>query len=200
MLCENEILRPRCGLGMTQGGAIALRPKDDGGGSARARSDEEGVTWYDEGRLKYDTLCNFVAFFMLIVAAMFYNLRKSIAFQVQQQHCNFGIIDRLERSVSALARLDETMKAISENTCAKGKELGVIYLLLQYEAFGLFGDASLLDIASYLEVKLPQTRKYLASLKNKGICKKVNSYNPVTFALTSEFNEQFKIEHLLNFD
>ena len=91
------------------------------------------------------------------------------------------------------AALDEAMKAISKSECAKGKEIDVIYLLLQYEAFGLFGDASLLDIASYLGVKFPQTRKYLATLKKKGICKKVSNYNPVTFALSYECKEQFEV-------
>ena len=112
------------------------------------------------------------------------------------KNAQFGIVDRLERSVSTLARLDEAMKAISESECMKGKEIDVVYLLLQYEAFGLFGDASLLDIASYLGVKLPQTRKYMTTLKKKGICRKVSNYNPVTFALSDEFKEQFEVDVL----
>lgn len=104
-----------------------------------------------------------------------------------------GIIDRLENGISLLADLDETMKAIAESKQAKGKELDIIYLLLQYEAFGLFGDTSLPDIASYLGIKTPQTRKYMASLRDKGICKKVSSYNPVTFALTQGFKESYGI-------
>lgn len=57
----------------------------------------------------------------------------------------------------------------------------------------LFGDASTLDIANYLGVKMPQTRKYMASLKDKGICEKVGLYNPVTYALTKRFKEEFGI-------
>lgn len=110
------------------------------------------------------------------------------------ENAQFSIIYRLEHSTLTLARLDEAMKTISASNGTKGKELDIIYLLLQYEAFGLFGDASLLDIARYVGVKLPQTRKYMASLKSKGICKKVNSYNPVTFALTDAFKEKFELE------
>ena len=40
---------------------------------------------------------------------------------------------------------------------------------------------------------MPQTRKYMASLKDKGICEKVGLYNPVTYALTKRFKEEFGI-------
>ena len=82
---------------------------------------------------------------------------------------------------------------MAESKRARGKELDIIYLLLQYETFGLFGDVSTLDIAHYLGVKMPQTRKYMASLKDKGICEKVGLYNPVTYALTQRFKEEFGI-------
>ena len=104
-----------------------------------------------------------------------------------------GIIDRLESSISTLDTLGDVMRVVTESKRAKGKELDIIFLLLQYEAFGLFGDVSTLDIANYLGVKAPQTRKYMASLKEKGICKKVGNYNPVTYALTQEFKEEFGI-------
>lgn len=101
-----------------------------------------------------------------------------------------GVIDRLQDSISILSSLDDTMRVIKEEKLARGKELDIIYLLLQYEAFGLFGDVSTLDIANYLGVKAPQTRKYMASLRDKGICEKVRSYNPVTYKLTEEFKKK----------
>ncbi len=104
-----------------------------------------------------------------------------------------GIINRLESSISTLDTLSNVMSVVKESKRAKGKELDIIFLLLQYEAFGLFGDVPTLDIANYLGVKAPQTRKYMASLKEKGICKKVGNYNPVTYALTQEFKEEFEI-------
>ena len=109
------------------------------------------------------------------------------------RNAQLGIIDRLEHSISTLGTLDNVMRAIAESKRARGKELDIIYLLLQYEAFGLFGDASTLDIADYLGVKMPQTRKYMASLKDKGICEKIGLYNPVTYALTQQFKEEFGI-------
>ena len=109
------------------------------------------------------------------------------------RNAQLGIIDRLEHSISTLGTLDNVMRAVAESKRARGKELGIIYLLLQYEAFGLFGDASTLDIADYLGVKMSQTRKYMASLKDNGICEKIGRYNPVTYALTQQFKEEFGI-------
>ena len=102
----------------------------------------------------------------------------------------FRIIERLKSCISTLVSIEKTIETISENKRTKGKERDIIYLLLQYEAFGLFGDATLSDIANYLKIKTPQTRKYMASLKDKGICQKVSKYNPVTFALTKEFKSE----------
>ncbi len=43
------------------------------------------------------------------------------------------------------------------------------------------------EVASFLGIGKQQARKYLASLEGKGICRKLNSYKPVTFKLTEEF-------------
>lgn len=99
-----------------------------------------------------------------------------------------GIIERLETSVKTLDDLKDIMAKITTDIDLKEKEAQIVFLLLQYEAFGLFGDASVQEIASFLRVGKQQARKYIASLEEKGICRKLNSYNPVTFGLTEEYS------------
>ena len=98
-----------------------------------------------------------------------------------------GVVERLSASAATLGRLNDGMEKTKARTALKGKEADVVYLLLQYETFGLFGDASLQEIADFLGVGKQQVRKYLASLEEKGVCQKLNNYNPVTFALTDDF-------------
>lgn len=104
-----------------------------------------------------------------------------------------GVIDRLEASIDMLAQLKNTMEVIISDLKLKEKEGNIVYMLLQYEAFGLFGDATLQEIADHLLVGKQQTRKYLASLEEKGVCQKVNSYSPVTFGLTDEFKAKYML-------
>ena len=99
-----------------------------------------------------------------------------------------GIIERLETSVKTLDDLKDIMAKITTDIELKNKEAQIVFLLLQYEAFGLFGDVSVQEIASFLRVGKQQARKYIASLEDKGICRKLNSYNPVTFGLTEEYS------------
>lgn len=80
--------------------------------------------------------------------------------------------------------LEDAMAKMVANAGLKEKEAQIVLLLLQYEAFGLFGDASVQEVASFLRVGKQQARKYISSLEEKGICRKLNSYNPVTFRLT----------------
>ena len=109
------------------------------------------------------------------------------------QTAQYGMIERLNDSISALDNIDDAMDTAEECKKLKGKENDIVFLLLQYEAFGLFGDATLPEIAEYLHVGKQQARKYLASMEEKGICEKVSSYNPVTFALTQEFKNEIGI-------
>ncbi len=99
-----------------------------------------------------------------------------------------GIIERLETSIRTLDDLKGVMTKITADIELKEKEAQIVFLLLQYEAFGLFGDASVQEIAGFLRVGKQQARKYIASLEKKGVCRKLNSYNPVTFRLTEEYS------------
>ncbi len=102
-----------------------------------------------------------------------------------------GIIDRLESNIKTLDGLKDIMANMMADIDLRDKEAQIVFLLLQYEAFGLFGDASVQEIANFLRVGKQQTRKYIASLEEKGICRKLNSYNPVTFRLVEEYIPDF---------
>ena len=106
-----------------------------------------------------------------------------------------GIVKRLDTSINTLDGLTETMKTVTANIELKDKEAQIVFLLLQYEAFGLFGDASVQEVADFLGIGKQQARKYLASLEEKGICCKLNSYNPVTFKLAEGFGASIEEEN-----
>ncbi|MDO4841103.1 MAG: hypothetical protein Q3982_00290 [Phoenicibacter congonensis] len=99
------------------------------------------------------------------------------------------IIDNLESCKSKLDSLDAEIKQIETKHDLKEKELQIVYILLQREVFGLFGDVSLAGMASLLGLKEQMTRKHFASLEKKGIVEKFNKRNPLSFALTEGFKE-----------
>lgn len=98
------------------------------------------------------------------------------------------IIERLEKNISTLEDLEEATNTLITNTNLKEKEAQIVFLLLQYEAFGLYGSATVQEIAKFLEIGKQQARKYLGSLEEKNICYKVNNYNPVTFKLDEKYS------------
>ena len=108
------------------------------------------------------------------------------------------VADRLRAVSASLGTIDEAMKRVNVGTDLKSKEKDIVRLFLQYEAFGLIGDASVREIAEYLGVGKQQARKYLASLEEKRICRKLSSYNPVTFKLEDAFLKRCGIEPLDN--
>lgn len=102
-----------------------------------------------------------------------------------------SIIDRLEESGARLDALGDLIKKLEADLELIGKEADIVFLLLQYEAFGLFGDASVQEVADFLHVGRQQARKYLSSLEKKGIVRKRHSYNPVTFRLVDRYLPDF---------
>ena len=64
---------------------------------------------------------------------------------------------------------------------------------MQYEAFGLMGDASVHEIAAFLELGDQMARKHLATLEKKGVVVKWRLRKPLTFALSDRFKEKYGI-------
>ena len=84
--------------------------------------------------------------------------------------------------------------AVERTDLKKKQEQGIVFMLMQYETFGMFGDASVEEVANYLKVGTQAARKHLRALEDKGVAVKVNQRKPVTFGLTQQFKEEFGVE------
>lgn len=105
--------------------------------------------------------------------------------------------DRLERSTETLSHMEKTMAGVTSVIGLKNQETQIVFMLMQYEAFGLFGDAPLGDIATHLGLKEQMTRKHIASLEEMGVVVKRRKRNPVTFALSDGFKDQCGYDKLV---
>lgn len=95
------------------------------------------------------------------------------------------VIDRLDCARRRQGELRELMDDVIERADLKKKqEQGIVFMLMQYETFGMFGDASVEEVADYLKVGTQAARKHLRVLEDKGVAVKVNQRKPVTFGLT----------------
>lgn len=102
--------------------------------------------------------------------------------------------DRLERNTQALETMKELTSRIVAEKQLKDQETRIVFMLMQYEAFGLLGDAPLSDIAAHLGLRDQMARRHVSSLENKGIVAKRRARNPLTFALTETFKNEYGIE------
>ncbi|MEF9875556.1 MAG: Fic family protein [Gordonibacter sp.] len=105
-----------------------------------------------------------------------------------------GILDRLERSKTILDGLDESMNAAKRTYRLKPQECQIVFTLMQYESFGLMGDASVEELSRLLSLGYQMTRLYLKALEEKGIVGKLRKRNPLTFALTAKFMKEYEVE------
>lgn len=105
------------------------------------------------------------------------------------------VIDRLDCARRRQGELRELMDDVIERADLKKKqEQGIVFMLMQYETFGMFGDASVEEVADYLKVGTQAARKHLRVLEDKGVAVKVNKRKPVTFGLTQQFKEEFGVK------
>lgn len=100
------------------------------------------------------------------------------------------LIDRLEANVAALNTIRGSIETIRKNKGFTDKDIEIIYLLAQQAVFGIEADASLDELALAVDRGTQQTRKYLSSLEERQIIKKVRGRDPLTFALEPSFLEQ----------
>jgi Fic family protein len=105
-----------------------------------------------------------------------------------------SMIDRLERSEGIQEGLIAIKSKIEEEKKLRPQELETVWMLMQYEAFGLFGDASVSDVADHLDVGEQMARRYLKTLETHDIVEKRHRRSPLTFALTSSFKDDYGIE------
>ncbi len=66
-------------------------------------------------------------------------------------------------------------------------------MLMQYETFGLFGDAPLAEIAQCLGVGRQMARQHVKKLEQLGIVRKAHARTPLTFMLTEDFKQRYEV-------
>ena len=103
---------------------------------------------------------------------------------------------RLEHNAEALTSIERVMVGVSADLHLKEQDSQVVFMLMQYEAFGLLGEAPLADIAAHLGLKEQMTRKHVASLEELGVVVKRRKRSPMTFALSDEFKEHYGADWL----
>ena len=104
------------------------------------------------------------------------------------------VVERLEFALRRQGELCESMKLIDGRIDLKKQEREIVFMLMQYETFGMFGDASVEEVGVHLQVGTQAARKHLRALEDKGFVVKVNQRRPVTFGLSRSFREEYGIE------
>lgn len=103
------------------------------------------------------------------------------------------MIERLSKADSQFKHLQAKAAEIAENQQLKEREADVLFMLMQYETFGYYGDAPLPEIAHHLGIGEQMTRRHLKSLEEHGIVERIRERNPITFALTDNFKRAYDI-------
>lgn len=104
-----------------------------------------------------------------------------------------GVIDSLERSKSSFEAMSGRMKDLAARFRLPEKEACLVFALSQFELFGMFGSASLDELAQSIDLGKQMTRKHISALENKGIVHKTG-YRPAAFALTDEAKDALGID------
>lgn len=107
------------------------------------------------------------------------------------------VITRLEMAFEKQSELYGLMNEIEGSYLLKKKEREVVFMLMQYETFGLFGDASVEEIADHLGVGAQAARNHLRALEDKDVVIKVRPRGPMTFALSERFREEVGVKPLV---
>lgn len=99
------------------------------------------------------------------------------------------LIERLTSNIAKLEGLRTAITNLKKTKQYPDKEILLIFGLAQQRIFGISPEASVSDLANLIERGNQQTRKYLASMEERGITRKARGRNPVTFVLTDSFYE-----------
>lgn len=104
-----------------------------------------------------------------------------------------GVIEGIELRRSAFERASARMDELVKSFELSEKETDIVFVLTQFELFGMFGSASLDELAENIRLGKQMTRKHLTALENKGVVLKT-ARRPVAFALTQDVKSLVAIE------
>lgn len=106
------------------------------------------------------------------------------------RHAQDNTLTRLVKNQINLGTLREMMGTLPEAHALKKQEEDIVFMLMQYEAFGFMGDAPLDDIAQHLGISPQMARKHVRRLEDKGVLVKCKPRKPLTFGLSDAFKEE----------
>lgn len=104
------------------------------------------------------------------------------------------LIDRLEKNVAKLDALAQATDAVSGSGDYSEKVAAILFALLQQRAFGVSSSVELNSLANLLGIGNQQTRKYLAELEKDTAVEKTRGRNPMAFAISDSFLDEFGID------
>lgn len=104
-----------------------------------------------------------------------------------------GVIEGIELRKSAFERASARMNELVHRFELSEKETDIVFVLTQFELFGMFGSASLDELAENIRLGKQMTRKHLTALESKGVVLKT-ARRPVAFALTQDVKNLVAIE------
>lgn len=97
---------------------------------------------------------------------------------------------RLEKNLEEFFLLSDAMDRLSQTHSFRKQEKDIVFMLMQYEAFGFMGDAPLDDIARHLGISQQMARKHIRRLEDENILVKYKPRKPITFALSDAFKRE----------
>lgn len=108
------------------------------------------------------------------------------------------LLERLDSVEGTLSLIEEAAERACHDLGLRTRERSIVSLLLTYEAFGLFGDAPLPEIARSLSLGSQMTRKHLSALEKAGVVRRIRKRDPVTYALADSFKGAYGIDAALS--
>lgn len=94
-----------------------------------------------------------------------------------------NILERLSKSKEAFGSISARMDAFVEEQDLSDKEGSIMFVLAQFELFGMYGTATTEELAANIRLGKQMTRKHLASLETKDLVWRARA-RPAEFALT----------------
>lgn len=103
------------------------------------------------------------------------------------------ILERLSKSKAAFEDIEKQMDNLVKDQGLSDKEASIVFILAQFELFGMYGTATTDELAKGIDLGKQMTRKHLASLEALELVCKVKA-RPAEFALTE------RARHLLGME
>ena len=103
-----------------------------------------------------------------------------------------SMIERLQSNIEHFETVQQNCMEYFEQNSLSKKEREIVFVLAQYDLFGMVSSLTWNSIADTIELGKQTTRNHLKKLENKGIIQTV-SKKPLRFRLTQEAEEALGI-------